>query len=791
MLSLLLPAVGALSALPARAVAPAWHTWRGSGTNVYRSAQYDQGEWIYSNGILQAQGANADGLHRTDYYSAFGSAGDVNTASRDLYLALTYDFFGAHRASHNGDYQLPTDRTTWPAFTADLAELRLAVEGDQLFIRLLWNSMPRPDAQVATITFASAGAAPPTTAWPLNAGVRSPWQRAITLWGSGGQVATTSSAQALAAAGGDTRTGDHVTEARVPLSALPPGPWTLTGGSGLDDPAAIGQYWTVPAGSANASHPGSGFATAPGANVWDLLFAGDTPWTFDERRQADDLVGGDVGSDNATVDPALLAAGASARAPVQTGDLSRFFSSRLSGPDGFEITGNTSPVQPPPAYLPPLPTDGFNVNFLYTGRLQPYYMHVPATYPARTSASPLIVYLHGFTGLPDEPFYNPVGLVQAADAHGYLLASALGRGDYFYRGPGDVDVQEVIADVEAHYNVDRNRIYLMGHSMGGYGTDNVGMHHPDLFAALAPAEGTDSIALNQNLLNTPWFVMTADEDLDIMGQQANLLYSDLSARGYDATLLQYHLKIHEYSSIYDTLPRLFAYFGSHVRNPNPPVVSYSRLPGEDVPAIGLVYDHAYWLSGLRPADANKPSTTRVESFGVAHADLDPTHAVVTVDPNDDEHGPDGRSAGVLKQTVPAYGPTIPARNAIRVATTNDSAATVDLARAGVRLDCALAVDSDADSALSLRLAGVGPASVALVLDGAAQPALQRVGGAYALSLPAGRHTATIGAGACPTTAGGLPNTGASWPAAGWAVILLVVAGLVGLLGSRWRVRGQR
>ena len=166
------------SSAPARARPGCLWPWVGTGTNVYRSSQYDRGEWIYSNGLMQARGANSDGLHRTDYYSAFGSASDASTISRDLYLALTYDFFGSHRATHNGDYQLPTDKTKWPDFTSDLAEVRMAVEGGQLYVRFLWNSMPRPDAQIATLTFATAGAttAARHVAGRCSAGRRSPWQ---------------------------------------------------------------------------------------------------------------------------------------------------------------------------------------------------------------------------------------------------------------------------------------------------------------------------------------------------------------------------------------------------------------------------------------------------------------------------------------------------------------------------------------------------------------------------------------------------------------------------------------
>jgi len=39
------------------------------------------------------------------------------------------------------------------------------------------------------------------------------------------------------------------------------------------------------------------------------------------------------------------------------------------------------------------------------------------------------------------------------------------------------------------WDVDRNRVYFAGHSMGGYGTWTLGAHHADRLAALAPAAG--------------------------------------------------------------------------------------------------------------------------------------------------------------------------------------------------------------------------------------------------------------------------------------------------------------
>jgi predicted esterase len=751
------------------AAAPAWHGWVGAGTGVFRDGTYDRGEYIYSNGIFQSLGANADHLHRRDYYAAAGEFLPTYSPNNDLYNALTYDFFGAHRSTHNGDFQLPTDRTRWPDYTGDMAELRLAVDGTDLYVRAQFTSFPRPDAQVATLAFAPASAPGGARAWPLNAGVKSPWSVALTMWGTGAQLDNSGGPRSLVAAGGAFRTTDHALEARIPLAALPPGQWSLTGGSGLDDPASPGHYWTVPSGGATTTQPGAGAPLAPGANVWDLLFSRDTTWTFDELKQADDLLAGDVSSDSQVVTPALLQARATQAASPRTGDISRWFASAIGAADGIDRSAGLVPFSPPslPTELGLAPAQDFDITYHYLGRLQPYYMHIPGAYPTRAGPMPLIVYLHGFTGLPDEPFYNPIGLVDAADRNGYLLASALGRGDYSYKGPGDIDVKEVIADVEKHYQVDPNRIYLMGHSMGGYGTNNVGIHNPDLFAAIAPAEGTDSIDLHQNLRNVAWLEMTGEQDLDTFGTQAKKLYGDLSADGYDATLVDYQFKIHEYSSIYDTLDRIFAFFGSHRRNANPPVVSYSRLPADDVPAIGLVYDHAYWLSALRNADSTRRSDTLVETMGISHGPLNPAAATRTVSAKTDMEA--GGKTGPLRtqrqlfQTVPAFGAAQPARNTANISATNVAGLTLDLARMGLRDDCTLTLNVKADHALAISL------------------------GNRRVNAPAGSSVQTVGSGVCglaTTAGGGTPNTGTQAPALGLALALLGVAVIMTTLVRR-------
>lgn len=136
------------------------------------------------------------------------------------------------------------------------------------------------------------------------------------------------------------------------------------------------------------------------------------------------------------------------------------------------------------------------------GTLQPYALYVPRNYrPGRPGGWPLVVALHGafsdhrhnlrrVFGLDNRPGENdaeasrnelPLPDVPA------LVVSPYGRGELMgYDGLGGDDVMRVIADVRRAYDVDPNRISLTGLSMGGGGTWEIGLRHPELFAALAP-----------------------------------------------------------------------------------------------------------------------------------------------------------------------------------------------------------------------------------------------------------------------------------------------------------------
>jgi polyhydroxybutyrate depolymerase len=113
---------------------------------------------------------------------------------------------------------------------------------------------------------------------------------------------------------------------------------------------------------------------------------------------------------------------------------------------------------------------------------RPYHFRAPAAYdPAR--AWPLVIMLHGYSATgPEEELYLNFG--RLVDVDGFLYAFPDGLTDVtgfhfwnatdgccdFYGNPVDdvAYIDSVIDDVSARYHVDTKRIYVLGHSNGGF-----------------------------------------------------------------------------------------------------------------------------------------------------------------------------------------------------------------------------------------------------------------------------------------------------------------------------------
>jgi len=122
---------------------------------------------------------------------------------------------------------------------------------------------------------------------------------------------------------------------------------------------------------------------------------------------------------------------------------------------------------------------------------QPYRLFVPSSYDG-SKPFPLVIALHGMGGDENSYFdYYANGLFkEEAERHGYLVACPKGRNPAsMYIGDAERDVLDVMTEMMHAYRIDPDRVYLTGHSMGGFGTLSIAMNHPELFAAIAPVAG--------------------------------------------------------------------------------------------------------------------------------------------------------------------------------------------------------------------------------------------------------------------------------------------------------------
>jgi poly(3-hydroxybutyrate) depolymerase len=135
-------------------------------------------------------------------------------------------------------------------------------------------------------------------------------------------------------------------------------------------------------------------------------------------------------------------------------------------------------------------------DFKDAGKEMEFALFVPSTY-TKDKKAPLMIALHGLNSNPQQILRYP-GLTDQAEKFGFIVAAPMGynvRGWYgapvLRKKPEDPanlselsekDVMNVLDIVRKDYNVDPERIYLMG----GGGTWHLGIKYPDLWAGLAP-----------------------------------------------------------------------------------------------------------------------------------------------------------------------------------------------------------------------------------------------------------------------------------------------------------------
>ena len=198
------------------------------------------------------------------------------------------------------------------------------------------------------------------------------------------------------------------------------------------------------------------------------------------------------------------------------------------------------------------------------GKLVPYRLYVPRSYDGATSR-PLVVMLPGSLG--GERYYfggliDPAQIKAEAERRGYILAGVNRRGR---PGVGDEDVFEVVAAVMRDYKIDPSRIYLSGHSIGGFDVWLVASQKPEMFAAIAavsggpPAQGETLTALLAKLKGIPAIIVHGAQDGLAPIQLSRTMSAEAEKAGIKVSLVEVPDADH-LSVVASTFPAILDFF---------------------------------------------------------------------------------------------------------------------------------------------------------------------------------------------------------------------------------------
>lgn len=130
---------------------------------------------------------------------------------------------------------------------------------------------------------------------------------------------------------------------------------------------------------------------------------------------------------------------------------------------------------------------------------QPYGVEIPADLP--DSGIPLYVFLHGRGDKETDLHFIANRLAKKGQIQppGAIVMHPFGRQCIGFKSAGEIDVLEAVDDLCERFPIDRDRIVLMGFSMGGAGVWHLAAHYPNEWVAASPGAGFAETARYQRL----------------------------------------------------------------------------------------------------------------------------------------------------------------------------------------------------------------------------------------------------------------------------------------------------
>jgi predicted peptidase len=151
-----------------------------------------------------------------------------------------------------------------------------------------------------------------------------------------------------------------------------------------------------------------------------------------------------------------------------------------------------------------------------------YLLYLPQDYGKDTSMLwPLMVFLHGSgeagKDIQKVKMHGPPKLIEQGKQYPFIVVSPQAPEN---EGWEPQVIVRLIRGIQSKYKVDKERIYLTGLSMGGFGTWNIAAKYPSVFAAIAPVCGGGDTAEVMRLKHLPVWCFHGAKDNIVNPEQS-------------------------------------------------------------------------------------------------------------------------------------------------------------------------------------------------------------------------------------------------------------------------------
>lgn len=172
-------------------------------------------------------------------------------------------------------------------------------------------------------------------------------------------------------------------------------------------------------------------------------------------------------------------------------------------------------------------------------------------------ARPIVVALHGAGG-SENLFFDGYGdglCVELARERGWFVASPR-------NGMGFVDCASLVDALASRYPIDRERVFVVGHSMGAMQTMQNASRDPARYRAVAPIAGGGTAKSSEAFAKLPFFVCAGERDFGLRG--ARRLHGAIEKAGAKA-IWRVYPSVEHLAIVQVALPDVFKFFDQHVR----------------------------------------------------------------------------------------------------------------------------------------------------------------------------------------------------------------------------------